>query len=400
MPTKIKIRQNKDGKNRYRALYLAPDGRWITTGTFGDRRTAVKAATLAEAEAGTQRWVDPRRGKITFASFVAQAYEPTMGTLEATTRRGYHSMLRTHLLPKWGDRPLVSIRPSEIGQWVSDPFPPRAFPANRPKMAERPRSPQKAVDAYALFRKILDLAVHDGVLTSNPCVGIKLPTQPELEVKIITPEEFDLLLEKILVRRADGSPTEVSIRNQAILLTAALTGLRWSELVALCPAQVDFLAKRITVNRGLVLVGKAETGNDSRWMSKPYPKGKRTRIVPLDDEAGDVLSSMIAKRSLGPKSEEPIFVTRVGTPISSTSYVEDVLKPAVKEAGLEGRGITIKTLRASYCSWLLAGGAPLADVQALMGHQQLTTTQKYVQILPEAYDTALTALSAIRHRSR
>ena len=89
----------------------------------------------------------------------------------------------------------------------------------------------------------------------------------------------------------------------------------------------------------------------------------------------------------------------VGTPIDSTHYVEDVLKPALAKVGLHDRGITIKTMRSSYCSWLLDRNVPLSVVQAIMGHQQLTTTQKYVAVLPEAYDGAVKALTGIRNRS-
>ena len=400
MPTKIKARPDAQGKPRYRALYLTPDGRWLTEGTYGDRKTAQKAATLAEGRAGSQQWLDPRRGKITFASFVERVYAPTMGTLEASTRRGYESLIRSHLLPQWGSCPIGSILPSQVSRWVADPNPPRLFPKARPDLASLPRSPQRTHDAFALFSKIMSLAVSDGVRPSNPCTGLKTPTQPRPRVEIITPEEFDLLLEAVLVHRADGSITEVSLRNQMILLVATLTGLRWSELMALAPEQIDFLRHRITVDRAVVSVGTAHSGNDTPWISKPYPKGKKERQVPLDADAAEALSRAIASRRLAPDGAEPIFRTRTGAPISSTHFNEDVLKPALKRIGLQGRKITVKTLRASFCSWMLAGHAPLPDVQAFMGHQQLTTTQKYVQILPGAYDEALKALGAIRHRSQ
>ena len=75
-----------------------------------------------------------------------------------------------------------------------------------------------------------------------------------------------------------------------------------------------------------------------------------------------------------------------------------VWKPAVAAAKLE-INVRVHDLRHAHASWLLAGGANLQVVKERLGHDSIATTERYLHTLPEADDTALDALSAIRNRS-
>jgi integrase len=388
MTTKVFTRVGKDGKKRYTARYTTPDGRTLSAGTFGDKRTALTAAIAAHEKSGSQQWVDPRSGRVLLKDFVEQVYLPALGSIEVSTARGYRSMLRTHILPVFGDKKMSSIRPSDVAKWVADPFPKRVYDGVHKRHEKTPRTPQMARAAFSLLHVIMDWAVRDEIIVSNPCRGVRLPTKPTPAVVIMTPEEFDLILDNI---RSD--------KYKALLIVAIGTGMRWSEVVGLCPAQIDFPRRRLVVDRSIVVASKEDSGGTSRFVRKAYPKGKRPRTIALDDDVLQTLSVMIALRGLEADSEEEIFQSSRGNPVDNNSFTREVLAPAVKAAGLEGKGYTMKTLRSSYCSWLLAGGADLPVVQALLGHQQITTTQKYVQVLPESYDAALVALRSIRRRS-
>lgn len=370
MAIKIQTREDKTGKKRHTALYQAPSGDWLGAGTYGDKEIAKRAAIAAEIKAGESQWVDPRRGKETLGAFVDRVYLDTIKTLEATTQDGHRSNLRVWILPEFGKKALKEIKPSDVQKWVAK--------------IDATRKPSTVAKAHAILHKIFVWAVRDGVLVTNPCSSTQLPTNPDPEVKILSPEEF----ERVLAAIGDE-------QGKRVLLVALGTGMRWSEIAGLCPAQVDFLKKTLRVDRSVVKVNKRENG--TQFLSKDYPKGKRPRIVPLDEEALTALSIEIGIRGLDSTSTDLIFTTGRGTPLDRQNFNKRVLEPAVKAAGVEHR--TLKHLRSSYCSWLLSGGAPVFEVQALMGHRNLTTTQKYTAVLPEANERALAALRAVRRRS-
>ena len=384
MSTRINTRQGKIG-TRYTALYEAPDGSWLSAGTFGDKRAAERAADVAADKADNQQWVDPRSGKALFKTFVDKTYRPVMGSLEPTTKIGYESKLRVHLLPYWGDRTISSIKPTEVQAWVSDPYAKRAGQVRKSQGSTRSVAMTK--HCFTLLSTIMSWAVRDGLILTNPCANVRLPTAAQPEVKVMTPEVFDALLEAL------GSET-----HRRMFLVAMSTGMRWSELVGLTPTQIDFPRRRLTIDRSIVKVTKAYGSEDgSRWHSKPYPKGKKPRSVQIDDTALEALAAAIGDRGLDAKSEQIVFTSSRGNPVDSSRFMAG-LQPALDKVSPDVR-YTMKHLRSSYCSWLLEGGAPIAVVQSMMGHAQITTTQKYIAVLPEAESKALSAFQAVRRRS-
>jgi site-specific recombinase XerD len=375
MATKIKTRHDKDGKPRYLALYSTPDGRWLSAGTRGDRKLAEKAAYAAEKKAESGAWVDPRSGKVTLGAYVESTYKTAIKAREATTRDAYLLLLDKHIVPAFGDRALDSIRPSDVQTWMSG-------------LLKGGLSNTTVTKAKSVLNQIFTWAVRDRLIESSPCALVSnLPT-PSPTVKIMTPEQFDLIVDNV-----KGET------NKAFLLTAIGTGMRWSEVVGLAPRQIDFLNRKITVDRALVCVVKRNNGGESHLRKRP--KSNRTRVIPVDDDVLTALSIEIKKRGLGAQSDEEVFHTASrGRVYENANFRADVWLPANKAAGLESYGYCIKHLRSSFCSWLLAGGADLGTVQKLMGHSNIQTTQKYIQTLPEAMDKARDVLTAVRTRGR
>src|SRR5207245_9464207 len=89
------------------------------------------------------------------------------------------------------------------------------------------------------------------------------------------------------------------------------------------------------------------------------------------------------------------FTSIAGTPISRNNFRSKFWVPAVRAAKVEQK-VTFHNLRAAHASWLLAGGADIVVVQERLGHRQITTTQQYLGVLPDAGDRALAALRKIR----
>jgi integrase/recombinase XerC len=231
--------------------------------------------------------------------------------------------------------------------------------------------------AATLARKIATLrsfykwALRGKVARSNPMVQIRTPRQTKRLPKAITIEQVEQLL---------SAPEEKDVlgtRDRAILQTLYSTGLRVSELVGLTFADVDFEQKVLRVKG----------------------KGNKDRLVPLGQRAMDTMGRYVERLRTDPRfasvlkgeaSHTPLFINKHGKRLSSRS----VRRKLDKYLGMVGLDSTISphTLRHTFATHLLDNGADLRAVQALLGHQSLSTTQVYTHLsgqrLRDSYDKA------------
>src|SRR5712691_8913090 len=144
----IKKRPN----GRWRVRYRGPDGRERAK-DFARRVDAERFVHLTEADKTRGAWVDPALGRTTFASYAkawqaAQVHRPT-------TVVSVETHLRNHVLPFFGDRPLASIRPSEIQAWV--------------RGRSEVLAPSTVEVVYRFVSAIFRAAVADRIIAANPC---------------------------------------------------------------------------------------------------------------------------------------------------------------------------------------------------------------------------------------
>ena len=135
------------------------------------------------------------------------------------------SRLRIHLLPVFGESALKDITPLTVRSFVAC-------------LAAR-RAPKTVRNVFALLSTILRDAVLEGLLLSNPCIGVRLPADTAKEARFLSPVELEALLAV--------APAE----HRTLLLVAAGTGLRWGELAAMPVASLDLLRRRMQVTRTL-----------------------------------------------------------------------------------------------------------------------------------------------------
>lgn len=169
----------------------------------------------------------------------------------------------------------------------------------------------------------------------------------------------------------EASEALARVRDRAILETLYATGMRVSEICSATVGDVNLSAMEMRV------VGK----------------GSRERIVLLNNTAVQYLKNYLEQRSINKQpldsvvdsdvlppaaAEEPLFISRQGTPLSTRSVHRIVLKYA-RQAGLT-KLITPHTLRHSFATHLLEGGADLRVVQDLLGHSSINTTQIYTHV--------------------
>ena len=186
---------------------------------------------------------------------------------------------------------------------------------------------------------------------SSPRVGRSLP-------RTLTIQEIDSLLEQ-----PGRSDSPESVRDQAMLELLYATGMRVSEFVSLNVSSIELQGQRTSVR----CIGK----------------GRRERLIPIYPAAVTALHEYIKSarpRLARGRREAALFINRRGERLTRQG-VWLIIKNYAEEAGIQG--VTPHTLRHSFATHLLRGSAPLRNVQELMGHANISTTQLYTQLTDE-----------------
>lgn len=219
-----------------------------------------------------------------------------------------------------------------------------------------------AVKSFCAF--LLD----HGDLRSNPATQIDSPRAPKPVPKPMTTDEVDALLQE--PRKYESSE---AIRDAAMLELMYATGMRVTELVSL---NMDSL----------------QLNTPPVWV-RCLGKGGKERTIPVHEQAVDAIARYLddgRPALLKNRPHQALFVNRRGERLTRQGFWL-ILKGYAKSAGIESH-VTPHTLRHSFATHLLRGGASVRDVQELLGHANVSTTQVYTQLadehLHEVYDSA------------
>lgn len=214
----------------------------------------------------------------------------------------------------------------------------------------------------ATIRSFMKFLYSEGYIKKNPAKLVPSPKPPKTLPKFLAVDDAFSLVE---------NPEGIGFipsRDRAILELLYSSGLRVSELAGLN-------AEDINLKEGLV---------------KVRGKGKKERIVPIGKKAIDAIKTYMVEKVLLKKRESAFFLNKNGARLTDRSVRRIVIKYA-KAVGISGK-IGPHTLRHTFASHLLQGGADLRVIQELLGHSSLSTTQKYTHLdithLMEAYDKA------------
>jgi integrase/recombinase XerC/integrase/recombinase XerD len=207
----------------------------------------------------------------------------------------------------------------------------------------------------AAIRSFGEHLVATGTAEQNPADLLPTPKRESRLPRVLAPAEMAALLDRIPAT----SPLEV--RDRALFELAYSCGLRADEIISADVGDVDFDSETVRV-----------TG-----------KGQKTRLVPIGEPAQRTLRRYLetARRALEPRPDErALFVSRRGRRLSP-SDVRRRLEKWVREAALAGH-VSPHTLRHSFATHLLEGGADLRSIQDLLGHASVSTTQVYTRVEP------------------
>ena len=287
-------------------------------------------ATFADAAAEYLRYVEHDRGR------------------KPSTVRGYRSVINAHLLPTFGDLAIENVSAPSIERWIA------------------------GFEGSARTRNKLLIQLHGILGRAKKVYGLpvnaaaeveKFQATPSGDIEVFAPEEV-----WALVRAAADA------QDAALFLTAAFTGLRMGELLALRWRDVDFAGNGVR-GRASYYLGQVTT-----------PKSGKVRAVPLAPAVANALAPL-SQRPLWTSEDDLVFTGVAGTHLDG-SALRRRYKAATKSAGL--RPLRFHDLRHTFGTRMIAE-ADIRRVQEWMGHADVQTTMRYLHYAPREEDALLVA---------
>ncbi|MFK3983106.1 tyrosine-type recombinase/integrase [Micromonospora sp. NPDC050397] len=435
-----------DGQRTYYARYRDRLGIKQTQGIYTVKRDAEAAAKSADVKNAEGRMGDPRRGRQSFERYVIEQWLP-FHVIEASTLQGYTYQINRHLIPYFGAMRLVDITPTDIREWVS-------------KMTADGMKPKTLKNIKNILSAIFTTALNDQIIFFHPCKGVTTPHAPTRQLRIITPEQFDVIY--------DALPDSFM---QLLVEVSIETGLRWGELTELRVGDLDKRTGVFSIQRAVVQIDAKFHPDGENFLVKEYPKDRDPRRVDVTEQVLARLLHHIAQHQLGdtdlifrwqhppaagtrtPPNPDTLGLTepnekgrqyRHGTTTAYTAgkcrcqhcrdafaiyrakrrnagkdsprrprqrhvdadghiprewFRNQIWKPALAVANI-GIHVRPHDLRHAHASWLVAAGVDLQKVKDRLGHASITTSEKYLHTLPDLDKATINAFASIRNRSR
>jgi integrase/recombinase XerD len=258
-------------------------------------------------------------------------------TLEAYRRdvRGFLRWAVEHRVRRWED-----VRPRTLVRWLT-------------ALRDEGLAESTVARRLSALRMCLRHLLQDGRIPSDPCARISAPSLRRALPGTLSVDDVERLL------AAPAGDDWIAERDRALLEVLYACGARVAEAVGL---RTDALEPSLRV---LTLTGK----------------GDKTRVVPLGARARDALEAWLqgGRLTLPDARRRPeVFLTRTGRPLDRTSAWRRV-KLAARHAGLPTT-VSPHTLRHSFATHLIEGGADLRSVQEMLGHASISTTELYTHL--------------------
>lgn len=224
------IKRRSDRARRWEVRYRDPDGKQRAR-LFDRRVDAEQFVVATEHSKLSGTYLDPALGRMTLARFVDEHFRATMVGLEASTRARDESSLRTHILPVFGSRQLVTIDYADCQAWVNE-------------LSTR-RAPATVVKAAQIMGKVMKAAVRAKRIPHNPMTDVSLPTVTDPDDIYLTPAQVESLAEAM---------DAVGPQFRALIWLGCYAGPRIGELLALRWSDVDVLHRTVTICRKVIEV--------------------------------------------------------------------------------------------------------------------------------------------------
>ena len=389
----------------WRARYVDPDKPGANAKieqTFPTKRAAQAWLTRQAAAVQNGSHVDPRKGE-TLVREVAEMWRGTWNAkpLSLSTQLSYSTLLRVHILPRWGHVRVGAVSTAGVEKWIGE--------------LAQVRHAETCHHAYTALRQIMLVAVKQGLIGTNPCAGVTLPSKKAAQAR----SGDRLFLTAAEVRKlADAMPAHWRLPT----LVAAYCGLRAGELWALRRCDVDPLHGRLRVRyalkevQGRTIAGPTKT-HAERSLTIPAPlrpllaaavasPGVRLRKVRKAGVAGypAIVAGEFVWTADAQSPERLLFTTETGHPVQHSNFFRRRFRPTVGRLWPQPHrlhGLWWHDLRHTCASLSLAAtGGNLHVVKERLGHSTITVTvDRYGKLLPSVDEALADALAAMYEAS-
>jgi len=225
-------------------------------------------------------------------------------------------------------------------------------------LKERGYVPTTMARKIAAGRSFFNFLVSEGTIKTNPTENLE-----SLSVGKALPKPIPINQVRLLLEQPAKLFTSEARRDRAMLELLYASGMRISELVALNMGDVNL---------------------EGDYFVRCFGKGRKERIIPLYEQVINAIKEYIEKerpKLLRGKKDNALFLNARGERLTRQGFWQK-LKEYAKTAGLDDK-ISPHTLRHSFATHMLNGGADLRSVQELLGHANISTTQVYTHLTTE-----------------
>ncbi|MGN6221690.1 MAG: tyrosine-type recombinase/integrase [Microbacterium sp.] len=347
---------------RYVARYRKPDNSQGGKRGFRTKKEAELWLAGVELSKSQNEYVDPSDAHITLNELAAVWLQNQSAVLKPSAMHPLESAWRIHVQPVWGRREVGSVRHAAVRAWVTE-------------MSGK-RGAVTVIRAYGVLASLLDDAVRDRRIRTNPARGIALPRKKRKPRVYLTHSQVRAL--------ADQSA------HPDVVYFLAYTGLRWGEATGLRLRDVDAVRRRVHVHENAVLVnGTLHVGT---------PKSHVSRSVPYPDFLAPVIESQMR----GKARDQILFgdgVHHMLLPNSRDGWFAGAVRRA-QTLDPDFPRLTPHDLRHTAASLAISAGANVKAVQRMLGHASASMTlDTYADLFDADLDLVANALSQARRTS-
>lgn len=351
------------------------DGRRVRKVVYGKTRGEVLEKVRELLEVSRRGTVAPGRSP-RLDQFLAQWLQTIEGTIRPSTFTSYSGIVRKHLIPVLGHKPIDRLTVQDIADLLA---------------RKRSDGLSSRTSQYVLFvlRNALNKAVRWGVATRNVAQLIDAPRVAHRDVNVLSPDEA---LRLVTAARDD--------RLEALWVLALSTGLRRGELLGLSWSDIDLERRQLRVTKALQRI----TGKGLVLTETKTRRGRRSIILPIGTvealrrhHARQAEDRRIAGSAW--KETQFVFTSARGTPLDGDNLISRPFVRLLERCGLPE--MRFHDLRHSCASLLLAQGVAPRVVMETLGHSRIAVTlDTYTHVLPALQREAADAMDRALGTSR
>lgn len=316
---------------RYRVRYRTPERKQTDKRGFRTKRDAELFLASVEVSKARGEFVRPEDARET-VGVLGPAWLANQTHLKPSSFRPLEIAWRLHVEPVWGKKRVSDVKHSDVQTWVT---------------SMNSASATTVIRNYGVLAGILDTAVKDRRILSNPARDVKLPRKKRKEHTYLTHEQVSNL-------------ALVAGDRSTLVLVLAYTGLRWGEAVGLRVKDIDFTRRRLNVTVNAVEIANVITVGT--------PKTHKRRSVPFPALLVPALREQCGEKD----GDALVFATKHGTHERRWHNEHGWFPSAVKKAGVPP--ITPHGLRHTAASLAVSAGANVKAVQRMLGHASAAMT--------------------------